>query len=352
MKILVVGDWHSDLHEEEVYRSFTRMGHEVFKFEWASYFTLKNGFFNKLSNLVKRFQNKYVTGPLLFRINKDFLAKVKYVQPDVIFIYRGTHIQSSTLRRIHKEYPKVKLLGYNNDDPFSSAQPRYYWRHFLASVPVYDMVLAYRHRNIKEYQDAGAKSVDLLRSWFVPDRNYPVNSSPEDVHLYECDVVFIGHYESDFRVEYLEAIVKKGYKLRLYGPPKYWKKPLEKSSLLKTLWPVRVVWGAEYNRALCGAKIALCFLSKLNRDTYTRRCFEIPATKTMMLSEFSDDLASLFKNHKEAVFFNNKQEMIDKIDFYLKNEDARFNVANSGFEKVYRAGHDIDSRLNEIIKKI
>lgn len=114
--------------------------------------------------------------------------------------------------------------------------------------------------------------------------------------------------------------------------------------------PTKMVWGADYNKALCGTKIALCFFSKLNRDTYTRRCFEIPATRTLMLSEYSDDLASLYTEGVEADYFRDKQEMLEKIDYYIRHPEVAERVAHAGYEKVRSAGHDIDSRLSVLLK--
>jgi spore maturation protein CgeB len=352
MRVLVAGDWHSDLHETEVCKSLSRLGHEALEFKWFQYFKFDTSKPRSWGALIKRVQSKFVAGPLIDRINRDFLAQVRKQQPDLIFVYRGTHITAQTLQTIRRELPSCKLIGYNNDDPFSPTQPRYLWRHFMAAIPVYDLMLAYRHANLEDLKRAGARRVDLMRSWYVPDRSYPVKLTEADKDLYECDVVFIGHYEPDQRLEYLEAIVSKGYKLRLFGPSNYWQKPLESSPLLSHLAPILLVWGGEYNKALCGAKIALCFFSKLNRDTYTRRCFEIPATQTMLLSEYSDDLATLYTAGVEADFFTTKDEMLIQLDYYINNSNIRRGLAKNGYEKTRAAGHDIDSRIREVLNLI
>jgi spore maturation protein CgeB len=150
-------------------------------------------------------------------------------------------------------------------------------------------------------------------------------------------------------LNFLEEIVRQGFSLRLFGPTKYWAQPLAQSTTLRHLAPTQMVWGADYNRALCGAKVALCFLSKLNRDTYTRRCFEIPATKTLMLSEYSGDLASLYIEGKEVDYFRNRDELMEKIKHYVGNDLARNRVAQGGYDKVHGAGHDIDSRMKTML---
>lgn len=124
---------------------------------------------------------------------------------------------------------------------------------------------------------------------------------------------------------------------------------MAKSVILKHLAPVHLVWNEDYNKALCGAKIALCFFSKLNRDTYTRRCFEIPAAGTLLLSEYSDDLASLYQAGEEADMFKTKQEMIQKINLYLDNDDLRSRVAANGNQRAIIDGHDIVSRMAKVL---
>jgi spore maturation protein CgeB len=183
----------------------------------------------------------------------------------------------------------------------------------------------------------------------VPWLNNPVEMTKKDMDNYGCDVVFIGHYEADRRVTLLESVVRSGWKLRLFGPGYDWDPIVRRSRELSSQVPVRMVWGEDYNKALSGARVALCFLSKLNRDTYTRRCFEIPATRALMLSEYTDDLATLFREGEEADFFRNPEELITKIKIYITDDRRRRTVAEAGFNKVYNDGHDVISRMRQVL---
>jgi hypothetical protein len=345
MKILVVGDGHSAIHEVAVVEAFKKLGHKVEKFLWSTYFNSQN----PLVRLWSRIQNKFIIGPTIEKINTDLVCAANQFSPKLIFVYRGTHINQHTITEIKKNLPNTLVYGYNNDDPFADGHPPWLWRHFLKSVPKYDLMFAYRYHNLDDFRKIGANRVELLRSWYVREINRPINLLELDKPKYECDVVFIGHYENDGRLEYMEEIVKNGYKLRLFGPGYEWNSLLCKSEVLKHLAPVHTVWNEDYNKALCGAKIALCFFSKLNRDTYTRRCFEIPATGTLLLSEYSDDLASLYQAGVEADFFKTKEEMIRKIRLYLNNDDLRSHIAANGNQRVIIDGHDIVSRMARVI---
>jgi len=357
MKILVVGNWHSQVHEEPVAQALTTLGHRVERFAWHTYFqptrrpTPGLAALNRLNYSV---QNKYLLGPQFQAVNHDLIARTIQTQPDVLFVYRGTHITAATLRAIKRACPQAILVGYNNDDPFSPHQPHWAWRHFVQAIPEYDLTLAYRQHNLDDFRGACAQRVELLRSWFVPEANHPVTLSLEDRARFECDVVFIGHNEPDGRLELLEEIARHQFNLRLFGPYKGfgengWFPSIDNSPLLRHLAPVSLVWGEDYNKALCGAKVALCFLSRRNRDTYTRRCFEIPATRTMLLSEYTEDLATLYEEDREVDFFRSKEELVSKLCRYVQDDVLRQTVADAGYRRVWKDGHDVVSRMQKVI---
>ena len=348
LKILVVGDGHSKIHEVAVAKVFGDLGYQVKSFFWSGYLSSTR----QLGRLCLLAQNKYIFGPSIRRINQDLVALCRSFQPDLIFVYRGTHIRAKTIREMKSLRPNAIIVGYNNDDPFAPGHPSYLWKTFLRAVPEYDLVLAYRHHNIDQFRRIGAKRVELLRSWFLPWQNQPIILGESDQTRFKSDVVFVGHLENDGRTEMLEAVVQQGWRLRLFGPGKHWNQRLISSPELKAQIPVSLVWGDDYNRALCGSKIALCFLSKLNRDSYTRRCFEIPATGTLLLSEFTPDLAGMFEENKEAVYFRSKEELLQKIDHFLNHDDERKAIAKAGYQKVYSAGHDIISRMKYVLELV
>jgi spore maturation protein CgeB len=346
---MVVGDWHSELHEEAVYCAMVRLGHQVERFSWHQYFKPVKGFLKTLDHIIRRAQNKFIFGPLISRLNRDLIEQITAYSPDFVFVYRGTHISARTLEKIRELLPSCILVGYNNDDPFAPGHSPWLWRLFLKAIPQYDLMLAYRKANIDDFIKAGARRVEFLRSWFIPTRNYPINVVADDTGTYGCDVIFIGHYEPDNRVSCLKEIVRRGWHLRLFGPGYGWNTVIGNLAELKDQIPVKPLWGKQYNLALCSSKIALCFLSKLNRDTYTRRCFEIPATGTMMLAEYTDDLASLFLEGQEVEFFRSKEEMTQKIEYYLNNDASRKKIADGGLKRVHSDGHDVDSRMRQLL---
>jgi spore maturation protein CgeB len=351
MKFLVAGDWHSNVHEQPVYNALEALGYQVDRFAWHDYFRVGQNQ-NGLVWLWRKFENKYLVGPSFVALNRALVDVVQRSRPDVLFVYRGTHITANTLREIRRISPATLLVGYNNDDPFSPRQPRWAWRHFFDALPEYDLMLAYRQHNLDDFLRSGARRVELLRSWFVPENNHPVTLSPEDRAQFECDVVFVGHNEPDGRLELLEEIARQGFRLRLFGPYKGfgengWYPAIDNSPLLRHLAPVSLVWGEEYNKALCGAKMALCFLSKRNRDTYTRRCFEIPATRTMLFSEYTDDLATLYEEGRDIDFFRSKEELIDKLRRYVQDDLLRQSIAEAGYRRVWADGHDVVSRMRQ-----
>lgn len=333
-----------------MFQALKQLGHAVVPFPWHDYFLPRAGTLSRFDSLLKRAQNKYLVGLGLARVNSDLLTLVARERPQAIIIYRGTHILPKTLRSLRTAAPGAIVVGYNNDDPFAPGQFPLLFRHFLAGIPEYDLMLAYRHRNLDDYRRAGARRVELLHSWYIPERNRPVELDPAERGNYESDVVFVGHYEDDGRIAYLEEIVRRGWRLRLFGPE--WETVVDASPELAALGPVRPVWGEEYNKALCGAKIALCFFSKLNRDTYTRRCFEIPATRTMMLSEFSADLAAFYREGIEAEFFTDVDDMVRKIERYLTDDGLRRTVAEAGWRRVRADGHDVVTRMRTLVHQI
>ncbi len=342
MKILLAGEWQAEIHEQAWAEGLRALGHAVTAFSWFETFHPRTG---RLRRLSRRVQGRLLAGPIVWALNRRLLAVALEERPDVVLIYRGTPVLPRTLQRIAAALPETVLATYNNDDPFSKRARAGLWRHYLRGLRFTDVNLAYRHKSVDDLRWYGARDVQLVRSAFVPSKDHPVDLTPEDRRRYGSDVVFAGHFEPDGRLEALRCVAEGPWRFRLFGPD--WERA-PSAAWLNRLQPIHAVRGEEYAKAICGARIALCFLSTLNNDTYTRRCFEIPAMGTMLLCERSADMEQLFAPGLEADYFSTPAELLAKLQAYLPNEELRARIARAGHEKVKAAGHDIYSRMKEV----
>ena len=69
-----------------------------------------------------------------------------------------------------------------------------------------------------------------------------------------------------------------------------------------------------------------------------------------MLSQYTDDLDFMFKEGVEAEYSRDKEEMMDKIRYYLKHNDKREKIAKAGYERLLRDGHEVTDRTGEILR--
>jgi spore maturation protein CgeB len=229
----------------------------------------------------------------------------------------------------------MKIICYNNDDPFSSNYPKYVWHNYLACLKWCDIIYSFREKNVHDYKRSGYDS-RLLRAYYRKQYNYPELESSKLI-----DVIFIGHFENDGRDMYVYEILKAGINIQIFGTR--WEQSGYYDFFQKNMKKIVPQYGNDYNKCINESKIALVFLSKKNNDTYTRRNFEIPATGTFMLSEFSDDLNdNLFEKDIECGYFQNAKDCVEQIKYYLNNEKEREKIANNGY---------LRNKENEVVER-
>ena len=344
MRWLLAEDWASHIYAEPFFQRLAELGEEVHAFKECEFYRvpLGAGPYVKLAKKWIHGQHRLRLGPRIVRLNLALLSRVEELRPDALFVFRGDQIFPATLAAIKQR--GVYVVGWHNDNPFSPRYPWYIWRHFRRSIPLYDRLYAYRADNLEDFRRAGCARSDLLRSFFIRELNHPIG--PPDPR-YACGVSFCGHWEADGRDSYIATLLDAdGIDFRLLGT--LWERSPLFPRIQKRFGKIQPVYKETYNIALGSSKIALAFLSGLNRDTYTRRCFEIPAAKTFMLAQYTPDLASMFTEGEEADYFRGPAEMMSKIRFYLGDESARIRVAAAGYARLQQEGHEALDRARQV----
>lgn len=337
MKILILSEGKYEYYGDAFMQGFNSLDIEVKHFKWNKYLNS--------SNILHKIQNKFLIGFKINKINNEIIKESRLYKPDLVFIYRGTHIYSKTIAALKQL--GIKVFGYNNDDPFSKKYRIVdfrLWSLYKKSIPYYDWIFSYRLKNIEDYKKIGYNNTSLLRSYYLKENNFYISNIKK-----EYDVIFIGHWENDGRDKIIKYLIENKINIKLFGTE--WESSKYYEFFVSKMGEIVPLFGEDYNKTINEAKIALVFLSKLNNDTYTRRCFEIPATKTMMMSEYTDDLShNLFLQDKEAIYFKNKEDLLEQIKNYLMDTDKLQNIGKNGHNRLMNDGHEVIDRCKEILK--
>jgi len=337
LRILQVGDFSLDYYDQSLFEELKTCNQiKADKFQWNCYFS-NYQYKNLFAKAYYTLENRYKFGPLVKKLNRDLLHQVASGGYDVIFLWRAVHLYPSTISELKKH---AVVIGYNNDQTFSEHHP--WWLFYLLkrSIPFYDHYFVYRPSDKPLVEKLGVSS-SIFMPTFDQKRIYPIDNVNK---VY--DIAFIGHYEDDGRDELLFKLIEQGFKVRLNG--QRWNKSRYYEQLISHLGEIKPAYD-DYNKALNSAKVCLSFLSKLNNDTYTRRTLEIPATKTVMLAEYTDDQANMFEPDVEAVYFSDHQEAINKLHWLLSNPNLAESIANAGYNKVLAGPYQLHHRVEEII---
>ena len=338
IRIMLVGDSTYQMYSQAFYDAWRKLGYQdIYYFQINNYFDLDSKKSRFFSHLLSRAQNKMAFGPRVQKMNREMLKIAKDFKPDLVFLYNTRHIYRRTLEKMKNDGSIIFL--YSNDNPFGESFPQYYWRHFKRGLAVASAGFAYRTQNLYDFEYAGCKKVYQLRSYYIAERNYFIEKPTVQVPK----VVFLGHYENDERGEYIKALLDQ--KIEVGIMKMTWEHFEENNPYLVKLENAH----AMYNQILNATEIAIVFLSKINHDTYTRRCFEIPAVKTMMIAPYTKDIAAMYTADKEVVFYSSKEEFVNKICYYLEHEDERKKIAEAGYRRLLKGKNEVTDRVQYVM---
>ena len=222
---------------------------------------------------------------------------------------------------------------------------------FIKKLKFYNRVYAFEKKDVPYLKQAGINAEYL--PWGYSEKFFYNMSVNEDI-----DISFIGMPDDD-RLKTAECLAQyaseHNLNFRIYGEwydkRHFWRKYKysKQHPYLYECIENRMVSAAEsakiYNRS------KLCM--NINRKIHTSinpRTFEIMATNTCMFMNTGVDINGVLVPNIDYVEYKD-DDLLYKVDYMLKNEKARKNIANSGLSKIKKK-YSIENLCKHILHDV
>jgi spore maturation protein CgeB len=273
--------------------------------------------------------------------NEQLIASAAQHRPDIVLVDNSKVLRRTTLRDL-RALGVRRLVYYSPDDivaPHNLSLPLKW------SFPLWDVVCTTKTFNVPELTALGVKRPFLIGKAFDPVLHQPM--SPEEVgHDFEkFDVVFVGTFERE-RCESINALAAAGISIVIYGADKgNWQgQPLHPAITVRPS-----VFGTDYVKAWHTAKVALCFLRKINRDRITQRTMEIAAIGRPMVAERTDEHDSHFLHREEYLGFRDDEELVTHVRDLLASANRRQKLAAAARKRCLTSGYSTLDRARQMM---
>jgi spore maturation protein CgeB len=334
MKILYTGPFGDGSLTELRRQACEDLGHEVVGLDQDLYTHRVRGF-------LKRIQHHSLIGPNIRAYGRDLVRLGQQHQPDLVYVDQAAYLRRPQVQALRDT--GARIVHFTSES--LTAQP-YWYRHFFNSIDLYDAHVVTFPVTRDSLLERGAKEVLFTEFGFDPDLHRPPVLSDEERKKYECDAVFVGHWETSTEAM-IRALRDAGLDVRVWGPT--W----ERARSLPDRREIRAIYGRDYVKVLGAAKICLCFLSKrLGNRWSVSRTFEIPAVGGFLLAERTEDHLRYYREGEEAEFFDTPEELVRKARHYLQNPEERRTIAERGRRRCLSSGYTHKDRMRDVLDRL
>ncbi len=317
-KSLLLVAWASSLKEHYQYR------------DWVPFFKSK---FSKFSSFSTRdFYFRYG----IEKLNEHFLELIKNEKPDYLLMSLSyDELWPQTLQRIKSVCPNTTIIGFFGDDHWRFDD----WSRYYAQF--FDYILT-SEKDTNFYEQEGFNNAQFLHG--VSQSVFHKDEKIEKIY----DLTFVGMPIRD-RVEYLRYLKSKGFKLKIFG--RGWNKYPDLSDVYGGFLETD-----KYVDLINQTKINLSFSKTLleekgKKNTQLKgRLFEVAACKAFMLVEDFTDFNKFFPNSKN-ITFSNKEGLVKKAEYFLRNELARKSESEKIYSQVLKE-YTWEAQFNKFFNKI
>lgn len=193
--------------------------------------------------------------------------------------------------------------------------------------------------HIEMLREHGVHNAVFLKAAFSPTVHYPVTPRGR-----RWDVAFIGGPGRRGQRAELLAQIASAFDTRVFG--RGWQHYRQRHRELRV---GGVVFPRKYRRICANARIVLG-LNEVNRVPYysSNRVFLTLGCGAFHLTHYVPGLEEVFQEGVHLAYFRSPEECLEKVEFYLRNEGLRREIAARGHE-LARRSHRYFDRVGSIL---
>lgn len=275
---------------------------------------------------------------------ESIVTVCKRDKPDIIWIEWPRELTSSAIRTIRSAVPSAKLVSFQDDNPWGTrSSDVWMWKTYFSNVPLFDVHLVKRDSDIENLRRLGASNcIKWRHGWYPPLFDLPPDGAERDQ-----PVVLVATCMDD-RGLLVQRMLEADIPLRVYG--NRW----AKLTTLPRRYPEAFggeVTGLAYAQVLQRAKIGIGVVSSSNQDDWTMRSYEIPSCGAAFLGVRTPTHTEMYEEGKEAEFFADADECLEKVANLLRDAPRRQSLALAGYNRCVAMGALAD-RAGEIMEQI
>ena len=197
---------------------------------------------------------------------------------------------------------------------------------------------------VRTFREKAGLEIEYLPEACNPMWHKPVELTDNDRRLYGCDITTASSMYP-YRMRILESLAD--YNLKLWGPaaPSWLPSSLVRHQTGKNLFE------HEKAKAFSAAKIVVNTMHYAEIEGVNVRTFEVAGCGAFQIADAKPALSELFVPDREIVTFTSREELRDKVAYYLKNENERSRIAQAGQVRAHRE-HTYTRRLERIFRAV
>jgi spore maturation protein CgeB len=335
MKILYLGDDNPNFTSAHRANALRRLGHEVKIINPRALLPQ--------SPLVGGLSTRVGLWPFAPWIDAGVRRKVGGESFDLAWIDCGAEISPKLHRWMRAR--GLRIINYNIDDPFGVRDGRK-WDLYRQSVREQDLTVVVRNENVAEARQHDARQVLRVYRSYDPVAHAPFAMSAKDERDWSSEVAFVGTWMPE-RGPFMERLLDLSVPLAIWGHS--WHKAKEWSRL-QNCWRGPSANGADYVKAIQGAKIMLGLLSKGNRDLHTTRSAEVPFVGGAVLcAERTVEHEKMFIDGREALLWSTAEECAMRCKVGLADQAGLKRLAENGRRRVIQLRLSNDEVLETVL---
>ncbi len=337
MKILIIGSFREIALEKTYAHNLKLLGHEIIPVETFV------GFHDMTESLFGKVWHKLQITRIRQKVNKVIIQRYREVKPDVVLIFKGEDITPDTLQELRSE--EGILVNYNPDHPFYFEKETVSSKNITECISMYDLYLTYS-QEIKEQLSREGVPAGCIPFGYDARMIKKAQNLNKEVPSF----LFVGAWDQD-REEWLSQMTDK-VNLEIYGNQDW--SLMSRGKEVATSFQNRYLIGEEYANVVSRSAGVINLLRPQNmrEQSHNMRTFEVPGYGGVLISQRTDEQMSYFEEDKEAIFFSDIEELIDKLDFLVRNPNHARQIKEQALNRSETSGYSYFDRAKALSNMI